>query len=58
VLLFSASESFIPDSAKAGRLRHFKQVEHQIVAGAGHWLHHDEPEEVLAALRSFLGIPD
>jgi pimeloyl-ACP methyl ester carboxylesterase len=58
VLLLSASESFIPDSAKAGRLRHFKQVEHQIVAGAGHWLHHDEPEEVLAALRSFLGIPD
>jgi pimeloyl-ACP methyl ester carboxylesterase len=58
VLLLSASESFIPDSAKAGRLRHFKQVEHQILAGAGHWLHHDEPEEVLAALRSFLGIPD
>jgi pimeloyl-ACP methyl ester carboxylesterase len=58
VLLLSASESFIPDSGKAGRLKHFKQVEHQIIAGAGHWLHHDEPEEVLAALRSFLGVSE
>jgi pimeloyl-ACP methyl ester carboxylesterase len=58
VLLLSASESFIPDSEKAGRLKYFNQAEHRIIAGAGHWLHHDKPEEVLAALRPFLGIPD
>jgi pimeloyl-ACP methyl ester carboxylesterase len=57
VLLLSASESFIPDSAKAGRLKYFKQAEHRIIAGAGHWLHHDKPEEILAALQPFLGIP-
>jgi pimeloyl-ACP methyl ester carboxylesterase len=58
VLLLSASESFLPDAGKAGLLKHFKQVEHRIIAGTGHWLHHDAPEEVLATLRAFLDARD
>jgi pimeloyl-ACP methyl ester carboxylesterase len=58
VLLLSASESFIPDPGKAGLLQHFKQAEHRSIAGAGHWLHHDAPEEVMAALRAFLDARD
>jgi hypothetical protein len=27
------------------------------ISGAGHWLHHDRLEEVLVALRRFLGAP-
>jgi pimeloyl-ACP methyl ester carboxylesterase len=56
-LLLYASEGFIPDPDKAGILRYFKQADQKIIAGAGHWLHHDAPEEVLAALRAFLGAP-
>jgi pimeloyl-ACP methyl ester carboxylesterase len=29
-------------------------VERVIVAGAGHWVHHDRPEEVIAKVRAFL----
>jgi pimeloyl-ACP methyl ester carboxylesterase len=56
ILLLCGSESFIPDPGKAGLLGHFKQADQKIIAGAGHWLHHDQPEEVLAALRSFLDV--
>jgi pimeloyl-ACP methyl ester carboxylesterase len=58
VLLLSAGESFIPDPGKAGLLKHFKQAEHRIIAGTGHWLQHDAPEEVLVALRAFLDARD
>jgi pimeloyl-ACP methyl ester carboxylesterase len=58
ILLLCGSESFIPDPGKAGILRHFKQADQKIVAGAGHWLHHDQPEDILAALRSFLDVPE
>jgi pimeloyl-ACP methyl ester carboxylesterase len=58
ILLLCGSESFIPDPGRAGILGHFKQADQKIVAGAGHWLHHDQPEEVLAALRLFLGISE
>ena len=26
--------------------------------GAGHWLHHDKPDEVLSSIRMFLGLTD
>jgi pimeloyl-ACP methyl ester carboxylesterase len=58
ILLLCGSESFIPDPGKAGILGHFQQADQTIIAGAGHWLHHDQPEAVLAALRSFLGVPE
>lgn len=55
-LLLCGGESFIPDPAKSGILGHFKQAEQRIIAGAAHWLQHDKPDEVLAALRSFLDV--
>ena len=56
LLLLSAAESFIPDPGKAGLVGYFQRVDHQVIADAGHWLQHDRPAEVLAALRSFLDV--
>jgi pimeloyl-ACP methyl ester carboxylesterase len=55
-LLLCGGESFIPDPAKSGILHHFQQAEQTIIAGAAHWIQHDKPDEVLAALRSFLDV--
>ena len=54
-LLMWGSESFLPDPEAAGLLAHFRNAELKKIAGAGHWLHHDRLDEVLAALRPFLG---
>ncbi len=55
-LLMWGDESFLPDPA--GLLAHFKSAELEKIAGAGHWLHHDRLEVVLASLRRFLGAPE
>jgi pimeloyl-ACP methyl ester carboxylesterase len=57
-LLVSGSESFLPDPEKAGVLAHFKQAELVKIAGAGHWLQHDKPAEVLDLLQRFLAPVD
>ena len=54
-LLVAASESFLPDPEKAGVMSHFKHAELAKIAGAGHWLQHDRPDEVLALIQRFLG---
>jgi pimeloyl-ACP methyl ester carboxylesterase len=54
-LLVAASESFLPDPEKAGVMSHFKHAELAKIAGAGHWLQHDKPDEVLALIQRFLG---
>ncbi|MFG3591421.1 alpha/beta fold hydrolase [Bradyrhizobium sp. RDI18] len=54
-LLMWGDESFLPDSA--GLLAHFKTAELQKIGGAGHWLHHDRLDVVLASLRRFLDAP-
>ena len=28
----------------------------ETISGAGHWLHHDKPDEVLGSIRGFLGL--
>jgi pimeloyl-ACP methyl ester carboxylesterase len=56
-LLMWGEESFLPDPQTAGLLAHFKQAELQKIAGAGHWLHHDRLDVVLASLQRFLGAP-
>ena len=56
-LLMWGDESFLPDPEAAGLLAHFKHAELQKIVGAGHWLHHDRLDEVLASLRRFLDAP-
>jgi pimeloyl-ACP methyl ester carboxylesterase len=57
-LLLGADESFLGDPKANGVVDHFKQASAETVAGAGHWLHHDKPDEVLGLVRSFLGLPE
>jgi pimeloyl-ACP methyl ester carboxylesterase len=57
-LLLGADESFLGNPEANGVLSHFKQARAETVAGAGHWLHHDKPDEVLGLIRSFLGLPE
>lgn len=57
-LLLSANESFLGDAEARGVANYFKQARAETVSGAGHWLHHDKPDEVLRLVRSFLGLPD
>jgi pimeloyl-ACP methyl ester carboxylesterase len=55
-LLMWGDESFLPDPEATGLLTHFKAAEIEKIAGAGHWLHHDRLDVVLASLRRFLGV--
>lgn len=56
-LLAAGSESFLPDPETAGVLSHFRQAEMVRIEGAGHWLQHDQPAEVIRILKTFLEIP-
>lgn len=56
-LLVAGSESFLPDPASAGVLGHFRQAELVKIEGAGHWVQHDKPDEIIDALKSFLEVP-
>lgn len=55
-LLMWGDESFLPDPEAAGLLAYFKTAEVEKIAGAGHWLHHDRLDVVLASLRRFLDV--
>jgi pimeloyl-ACP methyl ester carboxylesterase len=55
-LLLHAAESFLASPAAAGVGQHFQRARIETIAGAGHWLQHDRPDEVLHAIRTFLAI--
>ncbi|HKS63460.1 MAG TPA: alpha/beta hydrolase [Xanthobacteraceae bacterium] len=55
-LLLHAEESFLGNPQAAGVADRFRQVRIETVAGVGHWLHHEKPDEVLHAIRTFLGV--
>src|ERR1043165_931664 len=55
-LLLHAAESFLGNPAATGVASYFKQARIETISGAGHWLHHDKPDEVLGAMRTFLGL--
>jgi len=55
VLLLHAEESFLRSAETAGLAKYFGNARSETIAGAGHWLHHDKPDEVLRAIRRFLG---
>ncbi|MDP3690121.1 alpha/beta fold hydrolase, partial [Bradyrhizobium sp.] len=56
-LLVAGNESFLPDPESAGVLGHFKQAELVKIEGAGHWVQHDKPDEIVSALKTFLEVP-
>jgi pimeloyl-ACP methyl ester carboxylesterase len=55
-LLLHAEESFLESSKTAGLAEYFPQARAETISGAGHWLQHDKPDEVLHAVRTFLGL--
>lgn len=55
-LLLHAAEGLLGGSKAAEVAGFFKQARIETVTGAGHWLHHDRPDEVLAEIRTFLGL--
>jgi pimeloyl-ACP methyl ester carboxylesterase len=56
VLLLHAQESFLQTSQTAGLANYFPNARAETISGAGHWLHHDKPDEVLGSIRRFLGL--
>jgi pimeloyl-ACP methyl ester carboxylesterase len=55
-LLLHAEESFLASPEAAGVADHFRQARMETITGVGHWLHHEKPDEVLGAIRTFLGV--
>lgn len=55
-LLVRGDESFLPDPETNGSLQYFQNAQARRIAGAGHWLQHDKPDEVLDMLREFLSV--
>jgi len=57
-LLLHAEESFLESPETAGLTNYFQQAQTKTIPGAGHWLHHEKPDEVLCSIRTFLGLID
>jgi len=57
-LLLHAEESFLESPQTAGLPNYFEQARTETISGAGHWLHHEKPDEVLCSIRTFLGLTD
>jgi pimeloyl-ACP methyl ester carboxylesterase len=53
-LLLHAEESFLQSPAAAAG--YFQHARIETISGAGHWLHHEKPDEVLRLIRTFLGL--
>jgi pimeloyl-ACP methyl ester carboxylesterase len=53
-LLIRGNQSWAGDPVKDGRAGYLKQAEVVAIDKAGHWVHHDQLPQVLAAIRSFL----
>jgi pimeloyl-ACP methyl ester carboxylesterase len=58
VLLLHAAESFLQSSQTAGLANYFQKATSETISGAGHWLHHDKPDAVIASIRTFLGLTE
>jgi pimeloyl-ACP methyl ester carboxylesterase len=54
--LLHADESFLGGSKAAGLAGYFLRARTETISGAGHWLQHDKPDEVLSSIQNFLGL--
>jgi pimeloyl-ACP methyl ester carboxylesterase len=55
VLLVRGADSWAGDPAEDGRMKVFQDARSIAIPKAAHWVHHDQLEAFLAALREFLG---
>ena len=55
-LLIRGTSSWAGDPVADGRAAYLKQAEVLAIDNAGHWVHHDQLDQVLAALNKFLGV--
>jgi len=55
-LLLHAEESSLGGAKAVGLTDYFQQAQAETIFGAGHWLHHDKPNEVLSSIGKFLGL--
>jgi pimeloyl-ACP methyl ester carboxylesterase len=53
-LLVYGRESWASNPEHDGRARHFTDAEIVTIDGAGHWVHHDRLDAILALTRRFL----
>jgi pimeloyl-ACP methyl ester carboxylesterase len=53
VLLLAGDESVTRSRQHPNPADHFRDVRTAVIEGAGHWMHHDQPEQVLAAAQEF-----
>jgi pimeloyl-ACP methyl ester carboxylesterase len=53
-LLIYGKESFASNPVEDGRIKHFKQAKVTTFEDAGHWVHHDQLDGFIKALRDFL----
>ena len=58
VLLLHAAESFLQSSETADVAKHFQSARSETISGAGHWLHHDKPDDVVRSISTFLGLTE
>jgi pimeloyl-ACP methyl ester carboxylesterase len=56
-LLVRGADSWASDPVKDGRIEPFRDARAVTIPRAGHWVHHDQLEAFLAALRGFLAAP-
>ena len=54
IFLVRGSESWAENPVSDGRAAHFVDYRYAEFEGAGHWVHHDQPERFLRGLESFL----
>jgi pimeloyl-ACP methyl ester carboxylesterase len=54
VLLVYGGASWASNPATDGRVGNFRDARVALIEGAGHWVHHDRPDEFIGTVRSFL----
>jgi len=54
VLLMRGEDSWASNPIEDGRVQYFQQAEVLNFADAGHWVHHDQFEQFMAAIKNFL----
>jgi pimeloyl-ACP methyl ester carboxylesterase len=53
-LLVNGRDSWVPDPVASGRLKQFRNARALMFDGAGHWVHHDQLDRFVAAVKKFL----